>query len=112
MANKIRICPRCESREVKRLPKDGISPHPGYVCNQCGGKMRPNATGIMYAAIMVFALAVGVISLLPWFGLLDTDRLPLGLPVAGFGIALYSLYQLFRPSPKLVNEDELSLDRD
>jgi hypothetical protein len=101
-----RVCPQCASAEVQRLPENGIAPHPGYECTGCGLAMRPNGSGLAFAAILILAVVMCVAGVLPWFGIpKDVDRLPLGLPVVAAGVALYSLYQLLRPAPRLTDED-------
>ena len=98
-----RRCPRCGSAEVARLPENGIAPHPGYECKECGLAMRPNGSGLAFGAILVLAVTMCVATVLPWFGIPeDMDRLPLVLPVLAGGVALYSVYQLLRPAPRTV----------
>ena len=100
-----RLCPRCESADVQRLPENGIAPHPGYECKGCGLAMRPNGSGLAFGAMLALALAMCVGTTLPWFGIpADVDRLPLGLPVAAGGVALYCFYQLLRPAPRLAED--------
>lgn len=101
-----RQCPKCESFEVKRLPENGIAPHPGYECKGCGLAMRPNGSGLVFGVIFLLAIGMCIATVLPWFGIPEEmDRLPLGLPIASGGVALYCVYQLFRPAPRLLQND-------
>ncbi len=97
-------CPKCDSPEVACLPNNGITRNPGYKCKGCGLTMRPKGTVVMYAAILVLGLAVAVFFTLPWFDP-QAERLPIGIPVAGAGVALFSVFQLMRPAPKQVEDD-------
>jgi hypothetical protein len=105
---KRRICPRCESKEVVRLPNDGVSPHPGYKCNGCGVRMRPNGSTIVWVAMVLIGIGVTAFCVLPLFNIVEADRVFVVLPIIGVVVAIYSIRQLFRPTPRLV-EDNLQL---
>jgi hypothetical protein len=66
--------------------------------------MRPNGSGIMYVAVLIVSVALAICFTLPWFDP-QAERLPVGLPIAAAGVALYSTYQLLRPAPRMVEDD-------
>jgi hypothetical protein len=52
------FCTQCGSRQVERLPADGISPLPGHVCCECGAKLRAHGTTVMYCGVLVICVAI------------------------------------------------------
>ena len=91
------VCARCAARAVRRLARDGISPHPGYECKACGARMRPRGSGAIYGIVLL--LSLGVLAWLTaahwWeFGI---AHLPVYENVLALGVAIYCLRQLARP---------------
>src|SRR5262245_24223172 len=91
-------CPRCGSARVERLRADGISPHPGYRCGNCGVKMRARGMALVYVVVLILVSLVVCLILAalreeegPWGAVY-----PLGLWLTCAG---YSLWQLARPVP-------------
>ena len=104
---KRRLCSKCESPDVARRPENGISPHPGYECKKCGAVMRPNGTSIMYVAMQFVSLGLAVFFGSQWFDD-KADRVFVVLPIAAICVALFCLYELSRPCPKLVDHEDSS----
>lgn len=98
---KRKVCPRCGSADVARLPDNGISPHPGYECKGCGQAMRAPGTAVAYAIVLVISLAIAFGFMLAWFSA-DGGPVKVVLPIVGLVVAGYCVYQLTRPAPKLV----------
>ncbi|MBM3981994.1 MAG: hypothetical protein FJ304_17315 [Planctomycetes bacterium] len=57
-------CPSFGSSAVKRLPANGLSPDPGYICQECGCKMRGKGMAVIYGIAIL--LGVGLIALMGW----------------------------------------------
>lgn len=104
-------CAACKSARVTLAPADGISPHPGYRCLECGARMR----GMTFQFVLAILLGIGLLAvasgLVPIFGderdprIVSLVRSPVGPWSAVFTIPLYLLgigcfaRQLIRPSP-------------
>lgn len=102
-----KCCPKCDSDKVARLPDNGISPHPGYECKSCGLAMRPTGSGLIYGIVLIIAVVICIVTILPWFGIPeDMDRVPIGITALSGGVCLYAIYQLIRPSPRIVEVDD------
>ena len=95
-------CPKCGSSSVEKLPPSQISPHPGYLCSNCGIKMRSH--GMLFVYLFVLLIGSGLCVLCAWL-LLEAgggDR-PIRvawLGVVGFVVAGYSVMQIARPVPR------------
>lgn len=110
------LCPKCMSENVEKQSSGQISPFPGYLCLECGLKMRGFGTFPIYYAVIIIGLLIfagityqalseeGIgnnpVRIL-WFA---------GIALVGAG---YSLLQLARPVPlRLTIDDAASLDQD
>src|SRR5262245_31238866 len=51
-------CPKCGAAEVYKLPEDGISPHPGYTCGECGVRMSAGGMRVAYGVVTLIAGAI------------------------------------------------------
>jgi hypothetical protein len=104
-APQIRLeCRKCGSAKVEKLPPNGISPRPGYVCKECGAKMRAPGMLVPYVVVLVLGVGVAGLFLSPLFGGGDKELLVQGLWFVGVGLicAGYSLRQIVRPVPRRV----------
>jgi len=79
------VCPRCDSPSLDRLPNDGISRHPGYVCQTCGLHMQANGSKIVISIVLLISLALLAFFTLPLWAPGEVERLPVVLPVAAAG---------------------------
>ena len=94
----VRVCPRCDSSCVGELPSDGVSPFPGYLCQGCGLRMRPHGTSIFYS--IVLALSVGLAACFAVLSWTTGEGYLVPFPFMVV-VAVYSVRQLLRPTPRL-----------
>ena len=95
-------CPKCGSAEVKQLPPDQISKHPGDRCGNCGLKMRSAGMLLPYMFTLLIGLAFFAGT---GYMLIDEDAggrvlKAAFLGVVGIVVAGYSVIQIARPVPK------------
>ena len=106
-------CVRCDAREVEKLPANFISPHPGYRCRACGYKMRSKGMLFVYLVTLVLGLVLFVLGI---YTSLD-ERFHLGhlgfllfRAIPGFIVAMYSVFQILRPTPRRARPEEMSAE--
>ena len=102
------LCARCREPRVKQLPPDAISPHPAFVCEACGFRMRSGFMFFIYLVTAVLGLLfAGFMGIFFTFiapekpgqlNVIDCAK-GLGLGAIGAIVAAYSIRQLFRPAP-------------
>lgn len=96
-------CPKCDSPDVHQLPGNEISLYPGFVCRECGIRMRSTRSTVLYVAALVLGiglLAIPIASL--WVGheiLSSLLHLLKFLEIGGV-VAVYAAWQLTRPTPR------------
>jgi predicted Zn finger-like uncharacterized protein len=98
-------CAQCKSAALEALPRNLYSRRPGYVCTECGAKMRPpGSTGAYIGAIILGAFTVvlglsGVV--IAAFSNTDGFQNEGGLMTMVLGLAVISwcYYQLRLPVP-------------
>ena len=90
-------CARCDSSEIRELPKDQISPYPSFECRDCGFMMRPRGSGFMYSVVLVIGVALFAGSTAVFWAKLDADRFPIGVAIASVIVISYCIRQLVRP---------------
>lgn len=90
-------CARCDSSEIRELPKDQVSPYPSFECRDCGLMMRPRGSGLMYSVVLVIGIALFAGSTAVFWAKLDTDRFPIGVAIASVIVISYCVRQLVRP---------------
>ena len=103
------MCPRCDSQDVEPLPPDGISRWPGYACRRCGAALRAPKTTLLYVAVLVVCAGLLPLFLMPlWDDSvgLRWDQWPrvIWYLVAAVGVAVYSVWQLLRPTPRVMRD--------
>jgi hypothetical protein len=96
-----KVCPACESHDLVRRKNTGITPHQGYVCQECGVLMRPEGYGIVYAVAMVIGLAFGALGVAAVVGMGEFGH-GVYFAVAGFGVAGFTFRELLGPSPRWI----------
>jgi hypothetical protein len=92
---------------VEKLPdRIGISPHPEYVCENCGKKMRAPGSLITYMVALLLGGAVAVLFVV--VGLQRDDLNLQGFLLAGLGLVCcgYSFLQLMKPTPRRRKNDD------
>jgi ribosomal protein L37AE/L43A len=103
-------CPNCDSRNVVRRPPSQISPHPGYVCRDCGTVMRARGMAVVYLAVLL--IAIGFLSLFGYLASIGEFKVGNAWkPILAVVCAGYSIRQLFRPVPKRVELDDEAAGR-
>lgn len=98
-------CSECKAAALEALPRNMYSRRPGYVCTECGAKMRPpGATGSYIAAIILgaFTVVLGISGVvIAAFSKTDGFQNEGGLMLMLLGLTVISwaVYQLRLPVP-------------
>jgi hypothetical protein len=105
-------CPLCLSTSIVRLPKNDISPLPGYQCEECRVVLTAPGTKVIYAAVCL--LAVGMLALSAW-QVVDSNGMSIrawGIGVIALTVLGFSIRQMWQPSlrrggPEGTQQEEL-----
>src|SRR5262245_27785344 len=108
-------CPKCKSRRVEALPPNQISPRPGYLCRNCGAKLRDPKMGCVYVVVLALGLVLGAVCLGTILIVAEDWGAKLGR-IGFLGMCLlcsgYAVAQLMRPTPRRTPKRESEDDED
>ena len=96
-------CPRCGSEKVERLPPSKISFHPGYLCENCGIKMRSHGMLFVYFCTFLLGSVFLAMAIVLVVGVVQGEQTPrlsiISMAVGGVIGVGYSAMQIVRPVP-------------
>jgi hypothetical protein len=98
-------CPRCDSSAVERLPADSYSRRPGFVCMNCGIRLRPHGSTFTYSFLLLLSFGIMAMFMAPVFLGIDFQwASAIKFIVIASLVVAYCVRQLRRPVPRRVDD--------